>query len=82
MCWDAELCRYGHGPVSRTYPYYTALVDLIGTLHWQRWVASLGSTSPLLPQKVLELLHELLRVEVFVTQGARRLVTRRVLFLL
>ena len=48
-------------------PYYTALVDLIGTLYWQTSVASLGSTSPLLPQEVLELLHELLRVEVFVT---------------
>ena len=76
------LCHYGHDPVSRTYPSYTALVDLIGTLHWQTWVASLGSASPLLPQEVLERLQELLRVEVLVTQGARCLVSRRVIVLL
>jgi hypothetical protein len=48
----------------------------------QPWGASLGSPFPLLAQEVLELLHQFLRVEVFVTQGARRLVTRRVIVLL
>ena len=45
----------------------TALVDLPCPLNWPTWVASLGSTSPLLAQEVLELLYQLLRVEVFVT---------------
>ena len=38
------------------------------------WVASLSALVPLLAQEVLELLHELLRVEVSVTLRARRLV--------
>jgi hypothetical protein len=50
--------------------------------NWQTWVASLSSTFPLLAQEVLELLYQLLRVEVFVTQGARRFVHRRVIVLL
>ena len=40
----------------------------------QPWVASLSALVPLLAQEVLELLHELLRVEVSVTLRARRLV--------
>ena len=48
--------------------YCTALVDLPCTLNGQTWVASLGSTFPLLAQEVLELLYQLVRVEVFVTQ--------------
>ena len=62
--------------------YCTALVDLPCPLNGQPWVASLGSPFPLLAQEVLELLHQLLRVEVFVTQEARRLVHRRVIVLL
>ena len=62
--------------------YCTALVDLPCTRNWQTWVASLSSTSPLLAQEVLELLYELLRIEVFITQGARLLVRRRVIVLL
>ena len=50
--------------------------------NWQTWVASLSFTSPLLAQEVLELLYQLLRVEVFVTQGARLLVSGRVIVLL
>jgi hypothetical protein len=60
----------------------TAFGDLPWTLNWQTWVASLGSPFPLLAQEVLELLHQLLRVEVFVTQWARLLVNRRVIVLL
>ena len=44
--------------------------------------ASLGATFPLLAQEVLELVHQLLRVEVVVTRWARRLVRRRVIVLL
>ena len=44
--------------------------------------ASLGATSPLLAQEVLDLVHQLLRVEVVVTRWARRLVRRRVIILL
>jgi hypothetical protein len=40
----------------------------------QPWVASLSALVPLLAQEVLELLHELLRVEVSVTLRARCLV--------
>jgi len=62
--------------------YCTALVDLPCTLNWQTWVASLGSAFPRLAQEVLELLYQLFRVEVCVTQWARRLVNRRVIVLL
>jgi len=62
--------------------YCTALVDLPYTLNWQTWVASLGFPFPLLAQEVLELLHQLLSVEGFVTQWARLLVNRRVIVLL
>jgi hypothetical protein len=58
------------------------LVDLPCPRNGQTWCASVGSPFPLLAQEILELLHQLLRVEVFVTQGARRLVTRRVIVLL
>jgi hypothetical protein len=44
--------------------------------------ASLGTPFPLLAQKVLELVHQLLRVKVVLTPWARRLVTRRVIVLL
>ena len=60
----------------------TALVDLPGPRNRQTRVASLGSPFPLLAQKVLELVHQLLRVQVVVTPGTRRLVTRRVILLL
>jgi hypothetical protein len=60
----------------------TARVDLPCPCKGQPWGASLGSPFPLLAQEVLELLYQLLRVEVIVTQGARRLVTRRVIVLL
>jgi hypothetical protein len=42
-------------------------VDLPCPHNGQPWGASLGSPFPLLAQEVLELLHQLLRVEVFVT---------------
>ena len=58
---------YGHLPCPR---------------HGQPWGASLGATFPLLAQEVLELVHQLLRVEVVVTRWARRLVRRRVIVLL
>ena len=48
----------------------------------QPWVASLGSAFPLLAQEVLDLVHQLLRVEVVVTPWARRRVPRRVIVLL
>ena len=48
----------------------------------QPCVGSLGSAFPLLAQKVLELVHQLLRVEVVVTGWAPRRVTRRVIVLL
>ena len=57
-------------------------ITLPGPGNGQPWGASLGSPFPLLAQEVLELLHQFLRVEVFVTQGARHLVTRRVIVLL
>src|SRR5713101_6416849 len=57
-----------------------------GHLPWpltsQPWGTSLGAPVPLLAQEVLELVHELLRVEVVVTPGARRRVTRRIIVLL
>lgn len=46
------------------------------------WGASLGTTVPLLAQKVLQIVHQLLRVELVVTQRARRLVPCRVIVLL
>ena len=49
----------------------TARVDLFCLRNGPTWAALLGSTFPLLAQEVLELVHQLLRVEVFVTQGAR-----------
>ena|SRR3989442_7377819 len=60
----------------------TALVDLPGPRNRQTRVASLGSPFPLLAQEVLELVHQLLRVQVVVTPGTRRRVTRRVILLL
>jgi hypothetical protein len=48
----------------------TARVDLFCLGNGQTWAALLGSTFPLLAQEVLDLVHQLLRVEVFVTQGA------------
>lgn len=65
-----------------TFLSCTALVDLPWPRNWQTWVASLGSTSPLLAQEVLELLYELIRVDVFITQWTRLLVHRRVIVLL
>ncbi len=50
--------------------------------HGEPWSASLRITVPLLAQKVLKLVHQLLRVEVVVTPWARRLVPRRVIVLL
>src|SRR6266511_2437808 len=73
-CWDLSppptlrACGWcGHLPCPR---------------HGQPWGASLGAPSPLLAQEVLELVHQLLRVEGVVTRWARRLVRRRVIVLL
>src|SRR5437660_4103227 len=57
--------------VDRPYPH-----------HGEPWSASLRTTVALLAQKVLKLVHQLLRVEVIVTPWARRLVPRRVIVLL
>ena len=61
---------------------YTARVDLPCPRNRQTRVASLGSTFPLLAQEVLELVHQLVRVEVVVMGWAPRRVTRRVIGLL
>ena len=44
--------------------------------------ASVASPLPLLAQEILQLVHELFRVKVRITPGARRLITRRVIGLL
>ena len=56
--------------------------DLPGLRHGSPWGASLRTTFPFLTQKVFELVHQLLRVKVVLTLGARRLVPRRVIVLL
>jgi len=60
----------------------TARVDLPWTLTSQPWGASLGSPFSLLAQELLELVHQLLRIEGVVTLWARRLVPRRIIVLL
>ena len=72
--------RGSHRPT--TLVSCTARVALPWTLPSQTWGASLGSTLPLLAQEVLELVHQLLRVEVVITAWVQRLVPCRVIGLL
>ena len=57
-------------------------VDLPVSTTGSPWGALLRTTVPLLAQEVFELVHQLLWVEVRITLGARRFITRRVIGLL
>ena len=73
--------RLGYSTGAYTMKSPPGRVALPWPLTWQTWVMSLGSTFPLFTQEILEILHQLLRVEVIVTPWAQRLFHRRVIVL-
>jgi hypothetical protein len=69
--WGAQRVGRNHAGIMHASFAFASLtcieVDLPCPHNGQPWGASLGSPFPLLAQEVLEILHQLLRVEVFFT---------------